>query len=298
MAIADALGAERLVELESGPVRYRERGAGRPVVFVHGLLANGLLWRQAVPALARATDGLWAITPDWPFGSHSAPMGPGADLSPPGMASLIAGFLEALDLTDVVLVANDTGGAFVQGVLADHPERVAGAVLATCDAYERFLPPPFHVLSSVARAPGSMWALCQALRSRTVQRSPLAYGWLTKRPIPEEVVDSFLAPSRRDRAIRRDLAKMLRHIDRRYTLKVVDRLQRCDRPVLLAWAAEDKLFPLSLAERMVAQVPSAWLVPVSGSRTFVPEDQPDTLAELVADFVAGLAPGHAAHQSG
>ena len=64
-----------------------------------------------------------------------------ADLSPRGVAAMIAGVMEQLDLRDVVLVGNDTGGALCQLVVAHHPERLAGLVLTTCDAYEHFPPP-------------------------------------------------------------------------------------------------------------------------------------------------------------
>ena len=44
-----------------------------------------------------------------------------ADLSPPGVAKLIADFIEALDLDDVTLVGNDTGGALCQLVVTQPP---------------------------------------------------------------------------------------------------------------------------------------------------------------------------------
>jgi pimeloyl-ACP methyl ester carboxylesterase len=111
MARSAELGQRRTVRLTQGVIAYRERGDGRPVVFVHGLLVNADLWRAVVPAVADA--GYRCLAPDWPLGSHELPMPPDADLSPPGLADLIGGFLEALDLSDVTLVANDTGGALV-----------------------------------------------------------------------------------------------------------------------------------------------------------------------------------------
>jgi len=88
------------------------------VVFVHGLLVNADLWRDVVPVVA--DTGLRCIAPDWPMGSHPTAV-PGADLSPPGLAALIAAFLERLDLDDVSIVANDTGGAITQILMTRHP---------------------------------------------------------------------------------------------------------------------------------------------------------------------------------
>src|SRR5262245_29081952 len=109
MAQSDALGDKHEIELPSGRNHYRDRGSGRPVVFIHGLLVNGDLWRDVVPTVADA--GFRCITPDLPLGSHETPMHPDADLSPPGLAATIASFLDSLGLDDAVLVANDTGGA-------------------------------------------------------------------------------------------------------------------------------------------------------------------------------------------
>ena len=163
-----ALGTAHEVDLDTGSVRYFENGPrdGQTVVFVHGLLVNADLWRHVVPAVVDA--GLHTYTVDWPLGSHSIPV-PNADLSPPGIADLIAAFLERLDLTDVTIVANDTGGAITQILMTRHPERIGRVVLVSCDAFERFFPPAFAFLPVLAKAPGSMAALTQIVRHKLLQ---------------------------------------------------------------------------------------------------------------------------------
>ena len=89
-------------------------------MFIHGALVNADLWRKVVPLLA--TD-FRCIAPDLPLGSHELPMPAGADLCPPGVAELIADFLDALDLENVTLVGNDTGGALCQMLVTQHPDR-------------------------------------------------------------------------------------------------------------------------------------------------------------------------------
>ena len=101
MAISEALGQQHEVQLPQGTVRYRERGTGEPIVFVHGALVNADLWRKVVPELAK---DFRCIAPDLPLGSHTPAMNADADLSPIGNARLIADFLEALGLERVTLV--------------------------------------------------------------------------------------------------------------------------------------------------------------------------------------------------
>ncbi len=141
----------REIELSGGRIRYHEHGDGPPVLFVHGLLVHSGLWTAVLPRVAGA--GFRCLAPDWPLGSHTIPV-PGADLSPPGVAGMIAEFCERLDLDDVTVVANDTGGALVQILMANHPERVGRVVLTPSDSFERFFPPMFGYLPTLARVPG------------------------------------------------------------------------------------------------------------------------------------------------
>lgn len=281
MARSVELGSEHTADLAAGRIRYRERGEGSPVVFVHGLFANADLWREVVPTVADA--GFRCIAPDWPLGGHELPM-PNADLSPQGAASIIADFLEALDLHDVTLVANDTGGGITQILMSRLPERVGRVVLTPSDSFELFFPPAIAFLPPLARVPGAVWAIVQTLRVRATHRLPITFGWVSKRPIPPEVVDSFLSPSRRSAAVRHDLRRFLRGVHNRHTLAAARELPKFTKPVLLAWATEDKLFPISLAHRLAAVLPNATLTTIDDSYTFVPVDRPEPLARLIVDF--------------
>ena len=267
------------VELAHGTVRYRDEGDWRPIVFVHGVLVNGLLWRRVTPLL----EGFRVIVPDWPLGSHEVPMNPKADLTPPGLARIVADFIEALGLDDVVLVANDTGGAIAQIVATEHPERIGALVLTPCDAFENFLPPMFKGLQVAARVPGALSAFLAPLRVRALRQLPLAFGWLRKRRIEDEVSDAYLAPYYAHAGVRRDLRKVLTGISKRYTLDAAGRLAHFGKPALVVWASEDKVFPVEHGRRLAA-ILGARVVEVADSYSFVPEDQPEPLAGLIAEF--------------
>lgn len=282
MAGVAAMGSPREVEVAGATIRYRECGQGPSVVFVHGLLTNGLLWRKVVPALVKA--GFRCVVPDWPLGAHEIPVSD-VDLTPPGVARLVAGFLSELGLDDVSLVANDTGGAITQILLANHPERVGRVVLTPSDCFERFLPPPFGILPPLARFPGFMPLLVQVLRVRSLHRLPVTFGWLSKRGVPKDIVDAFLRPSRRDPAIRRDVRRFLLGVHKRHTMAAAERLPEFTGPVLVAWAREDRIFPASLAGRLAGALPHAELRWIDDSYTFIPEDQPDVLAEMMVQFL-------------
>jgi pimeloyl-ACP methyl ester carboxylesterase len=282
MSISEQLGEQKETSLPHGSIRYRERGSGEPIVFVHGALVNGDLWRKVVPQLAK---DFRCITPDWPLGSHEVPMNPNADLSPPGLARLIADFLEANELEGVTLVGNDTGGALCQLAVTRHPKRIGRLVLTNCDAYENFPPRLFQYLKVAARVPGATTWLTQSLRLKALRRTPIAYGWLSKHGIDDDVLDGYLRPLLSSRGVREDSRKLLKGLDPRYTLDAAAGLSGFTRPVLIAWAKERDLFPWEHAQKLAATFPNARLEEVPDSWTFVPEDQPERLAELIAAFV-------------
>src|SRR5215207_10485728 len=210
------------VSLPEGTIRYRDTGAGEPLVFMHGLLVDGRLWRKVTPLLK---DRFRCIVPDLPLGSHAEAMNPDADLSPPGLARIVNGFLGALDLDDVTVVANDTGGAIAQVTAANHPDRIGHLVLTNCDAFENFPPPAFRPLQWAARVPGMLTGVMQGMRLAPLRRLPLAFGWLIKRDFAAAPTREWVTPFLADRAIRRDTVKLLKGIDPKYTFEAAERLR-------------------------------------------------------------------------
>jgi pimeloyl-ACP methyl ester carboxylesterase len=290
MARSAELGHRHEAQLSMGTLRYAERGTGSPVVFVHGLLVNGDLWRAVVPPVAAA--GYRCIAPDWPLGAHDVAM-PDADLSPPGLAAMIAEFLERLDLADVTIVANDSGGALTQILMARHPERIGRVVLTSCDAFEHFPPRLFAYLPWVAHIPGSMWPMVQTLRMRWTHRLPITFRWVSKNRFSDEITETYLGPSRRSRAVRADLRRFLCGLHGRDLLDAAEQLPNFDKPVLIAWAAEDRIFPVADAYRLAEVLPRAEVIEIPDTYTFISEDQPQRLAEAVVRFAGAHGDAHA-----
>jgi pimeloyl-ACP methyl ester carboxylesterase len=271
------------IELKQGTIHYRDQGEGPQIVFVHGLLVNTRIWE---PVIERMSAQARCIAPDLPLGSHPEAMNADADLSPLGVAALIAEFIDKLDLNDVTLVGNDTGGAMCQLVCAHHPERIGRLVLINCDAFENFPPPAFKPLVKfLARVPGAVSGLEFGARSRRVRQGSMKLAPLTVEPVDDALLRAWIEPLR-DRGVRRDLVRFLRGISPRYTLDAAERLRSFDRPTLLIWGLRDKFFPLQEAERLQATIPGARLERVEDARTFVQLDAPDRVAELIGQMAA------------
>lgn len=276
-----ALGTPRDVEVTGGRLRLYETGDGPPIVFVHGFGVNANLWRKVVPRLSR---DFRCITLDVPLGSHVLPI-PGADLSPPGLARLIADAIDSLGFDSVTLVANDTGGALCQIVITRWPERIGRLVLTSCESRGNVPPTIFSYMKVAARIPGALRVLTESMRIRPLRRLPFAYGWLRKYPIDRQAEDSYALAGLADPGVLADGGRVLRTLHRRHTNEAADLLGRFTRPTLLAWSRDDRFFKPHEAEGLARDLPNARLVWIDDARTFVSEDQPERLAELIDEFV-------------
>jgi pimeloyl-ACP methyl ester carboxylesterase len=266
--------------LPQGTLHYRDSGEGPPVVFLHGLLVDGQVWRKVTPLL----DGEHrSIVPDLPLGSHRIALNPDADITPAGVAQLVGDFIAALDLIDVTLVGNDTGGAISQLVALDHGERVGRLVLTNCDCFEVFPPKEFVPMVRAAKVPGALFTALQPMRAARARRMPMAYGWLAHE-IPDDVTAAWVAPFLDDGAVRADAVRFMRAMDKATTLDAAARLGTLRIPSLVAWGQDDRFFSPELGRRLAAALPDSRLEPVQGARTFVSEDAPQALADLIRGF--------------
>jgi pimeloyl-ACP methyl ester carboxylesterase len=263
------------VQLSGGRLAYWDAGSGPPLLFVHGVFVNHLLWSKVVPLLA---DRYRCIAPDWPLGSHSIPFG--SPLTPFGVADMIGELSQELGLEKPALVGNDTGGALCQMAVVRHPDLASRMVLTNCDAYDKFPPQPFTYLVWVPKIPGAISVLANSMRFRVNRRLPIAYGWLSKR-LPRDIEEAFVRPVIDNKEIRADIAGFLRAANKRDMQATSARYGEIQIPVTLAWGEDDRAFKISMAERMAREIPNAELHRIPDSYTFVPFDQPEKLAALI-----------------
>ena len=272
------------IDTAFGKVNYRvggpEDSEAPPVVFVHGLLVNHELWTGVADRLA--DHGIRSYAPDLPLGSHPIALNADADLAPRDVARLIIAFMEALDLTDVTLVGNDTGGALCQFLIDTDDSRIGRLVLTNCDAFDKFPPAPFGLIVKVGRSQMRLRAMMASVRPRMLRHSMLGFGGLVAKPLDPELTRRWITPALRDAAVRRDTAKFLRAVKPSELLDISTRLGEFGKPVRLVWGSADRFFKLADGQRLRdAFGDNAELVEVEGGRTFVPLDEPDRVADEI-----------------
>lgn len=281
-----ALGEAKILELPAGRLRYHDVGEGPTLVFVHGLLVNANLWRKVV---SRLSPDFRCVVLDLPVGSHIVTREPAADNGPLAVVEMIGDAIEALGLEDVTLIGNDSGGAMSQVLVTNRPERIGRLVLTSCDFRDNFPPKMFSYFKVTIAVPGGLWVLAQSMRVRAVRRLPIAFGWLAKKGIDRAAEDSYVLPVIQSSEVRRDTHAFIAGADTAITNAAADRLGEFSKPALIAWSADDKVFPRSDAVALAAALPGSRLEWIDDAYTFSMEDNPARLADLIHDF-AGSAP--------
>jgi pimeloyl-ACP methyl ester carboxylesterase len=272
--------------LAAGPLVVTELGppAAVPLVFLHGVLANSTLWTGVADRLAPDHRCLLL---DLPLGAHPEPMNADADLSPSGLVAVVIDALDRLGIERAILVGNDSGGALCQLMIAAHPHRLRALVLTSSDAYDTWLPFMFKPLELMAFVPGLLRIVAQLLQWPPLRRSPLGFGWLSKR-ITNADSAAFVTPLARAPWARRDVGKFLRGISPRLTRRAAQHFAGFAAPVLVLWSRDDRLLPLRLGQRLASDLPRARLELVTDAYTFSPVDAPEAVAQAIDRFVREL----------
>jgi pimeloyl-ACP methyl ester carboxylesterase len=279
------------LDLSAGVIEYEDSGGPGPVlVLLGGLVMDGSVWDPVVEELRRDHR---CVVPTLPLGAHRRPMRPDADLTLAGFGRLVSELLDRLDLRDVTLVQNDHAAALV--LAGERPPRVAGLVISSCEAFENYPPGlPGKNTRVMAMVPGGIFVAMQALRLRPLRRLPLALGWMSKRPLPDELVDRWLVPAQTQRGVRRDLRKYAASARRGQMLEVCERLRSFDRPALVVWTPEDRVQRPEHGRRLAELLPDARLVEIPDSYTLIMRDQPLAFAEAIRRFVREAHPASTA----
>lgn len=270
------------VTLAQATIEYLEMGPADsphpPVLFVHGILVDHRLWIDVAEELVR--NGFHCILPDLPLGSHKIPVDESVPLTPVTVAEMVHEFIGALDLRDVTLVGNDTGGGLCQLLVDAHPDSVGRLVLTNCDAFDKFPPFPFNVVFATMRGPKSIRLLSKLMKVTALRHSALGYGLLLRDH--DALTASWVRPTSTDPRIARNLATLLRGVAAMDLTDVATRLPRFAKPVSLVWGMDDRCFTPALGRRLAALFPNATMVEVPGARTFVALDAPGAVVTAIA----------------
>jgi len=265
------------VDTSTGPVSYVDTGGpGRPALFVHGLATSSYLWRNVI---AQFEGDRRCVAFDLPL-HGSTPAAPDHDFSLPGLARFLTECADALQLSDIDLVGNDTGGAICQAYAAAHPDRLRTLTLTNCEVHDN-LPPkalrPAVWLAKVGLAASTMrWVMRDERRGRKIIYGT---GYEDLANLPAEVSRAWLQPLSATREAARQNARILPSLRARDLLAIEPALTRLQVPTLIVWGTGDRFFDRKWAYRLRDTIPGATeVVELDGARLFFPDERAKELA--------------------
>jgi pimeloyl-ACP methyl ester carboxylesterase len=284
------LTLRRSVETPSGRINYVERGTGPAALFVHGVLLNNHLWRHQ---LANLSDIRRCIAPDL-LAHGDTEIRPDQDVSVTANAHMLAQFLDALQIDQVDLVGNDSGGGIAQIFAALYPQRVRTLTLTDCDTHDNWPPEAFKPFLDMAAGGGLRGTLDAMLADKGVFRSPQALGPAYEHPerVSDEDIETYLRPFVRTEQRTRDFQRFLAAFDNSHTVKIEGRLKTLQAPTLIMWGTDDVYFDVKWSRWLEQTIPGARKrVELQGARIFFPEERWEELnRELRTHWQSGFLP--------
>lgn len=279
----DAAGfgaARRFVATRSGRVACVDVGSGPGALFLHGFPLNGFQWRGAVERLAPHRR---CVVPDFLGMGHSR-IAEGQDCSPQAQVAMLLELLDALSLPTVDVIANDSGGAVAQLLVAHHPERVRTLLLTNCDT-EQECPPaamlPVIELAKQGRFVDEWLGRWQA--DHVLARSAEGIGgmcYADPAHPTDEAIDAYFMPLLVDQRGRDGAHAYAVALERNVLAGIGPLLRRCPVPVRIAWGTADTIFRADNADFLDrAFGRSLGVRRLEGSKLFWPEERPEVVAE-------------------
>jgi pimeloyl-ACP methyl ester carboxylesterase len=272
------------VETPSGRIRYASTGSGPVALFVHGVVLNKHLWRHQ---LTKLSDIRRCIAVDL-LAHGDTEIAPDQDVSVTANAKMLKEVLDALNIDQVDLVGNDSGGGIAQIFAALSPERVRTLTLTNCDTHDNWPPEAFKPFVDMVKAGGLRATLDAMLADKTIFRSPGALGPAYERPetVTDEDIETYLRPLVRTEQRTRDLQRFVMAFDNKHTRVIEAPLRELRAPTLIVWGTDDVYFPVKWAHWLAKTIPGAKPpVVLEGARIFFPEERADEFNRLLRDHL-------------
>jgi pimeloyl-ACP methyl ester carboxylesterase len=268
------------VETLSGRISYVEAGTGPVALFVHGVLLNKHLWRHQMAGLS---DIRRCVSIDL-LAHGDSEIAPDQDVSVTANAKMLREALDALQIDQVDVIGNDSGGGIAQIFAALHPDRVRSLTLTNCDTHDNWPPEAFKPFVDMVATGGLGKTLNAMLGDKSIYRSPNALGPAYERPatVTDQDIEIYLRPHVRTEQRTRDVERFVLAFDHKHTLAIEPQLRKLQAPTLIVWGTDDVYFPVKWAHWLAETIPGAKPpVELAGARIFFPEERAEAFNKLL-----------------
>jgi pimeloyl-ACP methyl ester carboxylesterase len=292
MSAAEFHASRKFAATRFGNIAYMERGSGDAALLLHGFPLNSFQWRGVIGPLSAMRR---CIAPDF-LGLGYTEVAPGQDVGPDAQVAMLVALLDQLGVERVDLVANDSGGAIAQLLMARHPERVRSVLLTNCDSEIDCPPKALEPVIAMAHAGtfADQW-LAAWLADKELARSPEGLGgqcYEDPRQPGDEAIDCYLRP-----LVGTPRRKQLAHayaisLERNVLAGVEASLKASAAPARILWGSADTIFSTEGAHYLDHILGNSQGVRrLAGSKLFWPEERPDVIIAEARALWASAAGG-------
>lgn len=252
------------------------RGAGEPVVFLHGFATSGHLWRDVVSLMP---SGRRLVVLDLLGHGRSDPPGE-YPLTLEAHARRLVALLDALGIPSACLVGHGVGGGVAQWLAVHQPQRVSSLALVASIAFDRWATRDVRLARAtlpVTRQLPPAWLL-------SMVRAEMERGYADAARATH-AIERYSRPFAGD-AGRNALVRHIAALDTKETRRLGERLGMLAMPVAVVWGENDPFLPVALGRRLTDAIPGATLDIVPGARHFLPEEAPRQVADSLTALFA------------
>ena len=256
--------------------RYGHGGA--PILLIHGFGTCSFLWRDVGPALALANRTAFAVDL-FGYGESDRPFD--AQFGIEAQSEYLDRALTALRLSKATIVGIDLGGAIAMHLAYTRPERVERLILINAIAMDDV---PADDIKTMQRNTGRYVLRVSrgVLGAAPLMRELLERSVSKPENMPESLVARYLAPYVGQDGLNHLLA-LARSVDEDDMADI--ELGQIDCPTMIVWGDRDPFVSPKLGDRLADTIPGSRLVRLPGTGRLVPEEAPDTLANMILEFV-------------
>lgn len=267
----------------------RIAGDGPPVVLIHGIGDNSLVWAETMADLSSSST---VIAPD--LLGHGRSDKPRADYSVAAYANGLRDLLTVLGYERVTMVGHSLGGGVAIQFAYQYPEMVERLVLVAAGGVSKEVHPALRIATApvvnsalrVLQLPGATRFLAGAggLFARRIATSPLVRSTAGHDAVDViRVLDGFgdntgyLAFLRTLRAAVDWRGQVITMLDRAYLYEQF--------PVQIIWGGSDAVIPVSHAHLVHTAIPGSRLEVFAGAGHFPFRDEPERFIALLRKFI-------------
>ena len=254
MTYEEYLTLRKKIATPHGEFAYLDVGDGPAAVFVHGLFMSGYMWHRCIEAVHGERRCIAYNLP-----AHGGSEVPDEqELTLEANVAMLGAFCDALGLDEVDLVANDTGGAFAQGLAVRNPSRVRTLTLTNCEARD-WMPSKAELAQLVGQL-AAQGQLAQVLTGNYDDREAARQGpFAATIQWPDRLTDDelrgIMEPHQATLEAARRIERFAASLAPEQLLAIEPALRELDVPTIAVWGTADPIFPLELAHWLRDTIP-------------------------------------------